>query len=62
MQCLNLCLSIEPNHGAAMNNLAVLQHRLGRLGVAKAYLTTATGIEPDLPEPKHNLEILMQHS
>lgn len=45
-----------------MNNSAVLQHRLGRLGVAKAYLTTATGIEPDLPEPKHNLEILMQHS
>lgn len=61
MQCLNLCLSIEANHGAALNNLAILNHRLGRVGLAKAYLTNANGLEPDLPEPKHNLEILLQH-
>lgn len=61
MQCLNLCLTSEPNHGAALNNLAVLQQRLGRPGVSKAYLTAAAGFEPDLPEPKYNLHILQQN-
>lgn len=62
MHCLSLCLSMEPNHAAALNNLGVLHQRLGRNNLAKAYLTTANQLSPELHECKHNLEILLQHN
>ncbi|KAJ3626542.1 hypothetical protein MTP99_017029 [Tenebrio molitor] len=58
VQCLNLCLSSDSTHASAFNNLAVLHHKMGKINLAKAYFTSAKGLEPDLYEPKVNLEFL----
>ncbi|KAF7272712.1 hypothetical protein GWI33_014524 [Rhynchophorus ferrugineus] len=58
IQCLNLCLSVDVSHAAAFNNLAVLHHRMGKIHLAKAYLASAKGHQPALPECSVNLEIL----
>lgn len=59
MQCLNLCLVSDPTHAAAFNNLAVLHHKRGSCNLAKAYLQTAKGLQPEMPEAKQNLELLL---
>nr|XP_023027853.1 tetratricopeptide repeat protein 8 [Leptinotarsa decemlineata] len=58
IQCLNLCLSSDSAHASAFNNLAVLHHKTGKVNLAKAYLTSARTLEPELEEPKINLEHL----
>ncbi|XP_017784582.1 PREDICTED: tetratricopeptide repeat protein 8 [Nicrophorus vespilloides] len=58
LNCLNLCLICDSNHASAYNNLAVLQHKLGRPLLAKSYMMTAIKLEPDMPEPHINLEFL----
>ncbi|CAG9760887.1 unnamed protein product [Ceutorhynchus assimilis] len=60
VQCLNLCLSANSSHASALNNLAVLHHKTGKSHLAKAYLASARGHQPTLPEPIVNLEILQQ--
>nr|CAI5831961.1 unnamed protein product [Callosobruchus analis] len=60
VQCLNLCLSVDASHAPALNNLAVLYHKTGKTNVAKAYLTSASTVDPNLPEPQINLEILLK--
>nr|CAH7722287.1 unnamed protein product [Callosobruchus chinensis] len=60
VQCLNLCLSADASHAPALNNLAVLYHKTGKTNVAKAYLTSASTVDPNLPEPQINLEILLK--
>lgn len=58
MQCLNICLVSDSTHASAFNNLAILQHKLGRTNLAKAYFTTAIGLQPDMQESLKNLEHL----
>ncbi|EFA10327.1 tetratricopeptide repeat protein 8 [Tribolium castaneum] len=58
VQCLNLCLSSDSTHASAFNNLAVLHHKMGRINLAKAYFTSAAALDPNLYEPKTNLEFL----
>ncbi|CAG9835183.1 unnamed protein product [Diabrotica balteata] len=60
VQCLNLCLSSNSTHAPAFNNLAVLYHKMGKINLAKAYLTSAKTLEPDLMEVQVNLEFLQQ--
>ncbi|CAH1973494.1 unnamed protein product [Acanthoscelides obtectus] len=59
VQCLNVCLSADASHASALNNLAVLYHKTGKTSLTKAYLTSATTVDPNLPEPQINLEILL---
>ncbi|XP_018562782.1 tetratricopeptide repeat protein 8 [Anoplophora glabripennis] len=58
IRCLTLCLSLDSTHASAYNNLAVLHHKTGKINLAKAYLTSAREMEPDLVEPQTNLELL----
>ncbi|KAJ8967484.1 hypothetical protein NQ314_002798 [Rhamnusium bicolor] len=58
IQCLTLCLSSDSTHASAFNNLAVLHHKMGRINLAKAYLTSAKELEPNLAEPQANMEFL----
>ncbi|KAG5894234.1 hypothetical protein JTB14_002283 [Gonioctena quinquepunctata] len=58
MHCLNLCLSANSTHSSAFNNLAVLHHKMGKVNLARAYLTSAKTLEPDLEEPQINLKRL----
>ncbi|KAL1498295.1 hypothetical protein ABEB36_009114 [Hypothenemus hampei] len=58
IQCLNLCLCADSSHAPAFNNLAVLHHKNGKTHLAKAYLVTAKGHQPALPEPVFNLNVL----
>jgi len=60
IQCLNLCLCADSTHASAFNNLAVLHHKTGKTHLAKAYLASAKGHQPALPEPKYNLDILQE--
>ncbi|XP_050505068.1 tetratricopeptide repeat protein 8 [Diabrotica virgifera virgifera] len=60
VQCLNLCLSSNSTHAPAFNNLAVLYHKMGKINLAKAYLTSAKTLEPDLMEVQVNLDFLQQ--
>lgn len=59
MQCLNLCLIADPSHASAFNNLAVLHQKRGSSNLAKAYLQTARGLQPEMPEARQNLEMLL---
>ncbi|KAJ8982886.1 hypothetical protein NQ317_004316 [Molorchus minor] len=58
IQCLTLCLSSDSSHASALNNLAVLHHKMGRTNLAKAYLASAKGMEPEMTEPQANLDLL----
>ncbi|KAI4460544.1 tetratricopeptide repeat protein 8 [Holotrichia oblita] len=58
LQCLNLCLSCDTSHAPALNNLAVLNHKLGKANLARAYLGSARNADPDLVEVQANLEYL----
>ncbi|CAH0554642.1 unnamed protein product [Brassicogethes aeneus] len=58
IQCLSLCLSSDPSHASAFNNLAIFHHKMGRTNLARVYLTTAKQLEPNLWEPQANLEFL----
>lgn len=58
MHCLDLCLSADAAHAAALNNLAILNHRMGRINLAKAYLAGAKNVDSDLVEAQINWEYL----
>lgn len=58
VQCLNLCITVDPSHGAAFNNLAILNFKMGRRNLAKSYFQTANSLEEELVEPRLNLEYL----
>lgn len=61
VQCLNLCVTLDPSHAAAFNNLAILHFKMGRRNLAKSYFQTANGLEGDLVEPRTNLEYLQNN-
>ncbi|KAK5645469.1 hypothetical protein RI129_006769 [Pyrocoelia pectoralis] len=58
IQCLSICLVMDSTHAPAFNNLAILQYKLGRTNLAKAYFNTAKNLQPSLFEPQKNLEYL----
>ncbi|GJQ87316.1 hypothetical protein Trydic_g17364 [Trypoxylus dichotomus] len=58
IHCLNVCLSCDPSHAPALNNLAVFNHKMGKSNLAKAYLVSAKNADPELREALGNLEHL----
>lgn len=58
VQCLRLCLSIDSNHAAAYNNLAVLLHKKGQTQEALGYFQAAQSMGDYLFEPFYNHALL----
>lgn len=53
-QAFKVAVSIDPNHGEALNNIAVLEMRRQKFEVAKACLGTACEVAPHIFEPFYN--------
>ncbi|XP_045473974.1 tetratricopeptide repeat protein 8 [Harmonia axyridis] len=58
--CLNICITADPTHAAAFNNLAVLHQKMGRKSLAKAYFLTSKNLEDNMEETNMNLEIILK--
>lgn len=57
---LHLTLSLNSSHGAALNNLAVLQWRKNNVSQAESLLNSAIAAEDHLYEPHYNRALLAQ--
>lgn len=57
---LHLTLSLNSSHGAALNNLAVLQWRKNDISKAEALLNSAIAAEDHLYESHYNRSLLAQ--
>lgn len=57
---MHLALSLNSSHGAALNNLAVLQWRKHDMGRAESLLNSAIAAEDHLYEPHYNRALLAQ--
>lgn len=57
---LHLTLSLNSSHGAALNNLAVLQWRKNDVGRAESLLNSSIAAEDHLYEPHYNKALLAQ--
>lgn len=57
---LHLTLSLNSSHGAALNNLAVLQWRKNDVSRAESLLNSAIAAEDHLYEPHYNRALLAQ--
>eukprot|EP01116_Phalansterium_solitarium_P014497 TRINITY_DN3219_c0_g1_i4.p1 TRINITY_DN3219_c0_g1~~TRINITY_DN3219_c0_g1_i4.p1 ORF type:complete len:496 (+),score=96.75 TRINITY_DN3219_c0_g1_i4:270-1757(+) len=53
-QALKICLSLDPLHAEANNNLAVLEMRKGNVELARPLFRTATKLSPHLADPLFN--------
>lgn len=53
-QAFKVAVSIDPNHGEALNNIAVLEMRRQKFEVAKACLSTSCEVSPHIFEPFYN--------
>ncbi|XP_068151477.1 tetratricopeptide repeat protein 8 [Drosophila tropicalis] len=60
-RCLQLCLTSDARHGAALNNLAVLSAQSGDVMAAKSYLTAAQDVAPDSLEVSSNIQFMDLH-
>jgi tetratricopeptide (TPR) repeat protein len=47
--------TLAPDHGAAWNNLGLLQHRMGRYEDARRHYEVALAVDPTLAEAAYNL-------
>jgi tetratricopeptide repeat protein 8 len=53
-QAFKVAVSIDPNHGEALNNIAVLEMRRNKFEIARACLTTSMSVANHLFEPIYN--------
>ena len=53
-QAFKVSVSIDPNHGEALNNIAVLEMRRNKFDIARACLTTSMSVANHLFEPVYN--------
>lgn len=53
-QAFKIAVSIDPSHGEALNNIAVLEMRRQKVDLARSCVTTAIEIGPHLFEPLYN--------
>jgi tetratricopeptide repeat protein 8 len=53
-QAFKVAVSVDANHGEALNNIAVLEMRRQKFEVAKACLSTACEVAPHIFEPLYN--------
>lgn len=61
-RCLRLCLSSDPSHGAALNNLAVISTQLGQYIKAKSYLAAAKAVLANSDEVEQNLRLISKYA
>lgn len=57
-QAFKVAVSLDPHHGEAMNNIAVLEMRRQKFDVARSCLNTAIEVSPHLFEPMYNTALL----
>lgn len=53
-QAFKVAVSIDPTHGEALNNIAVLEMRRQKFEVAKSCLSTSCEVSPHIFEPFYN--------
>lgn len=53
-QAFKVAVSINPNHGEALNNIAVLEMRRQKFDVAKSCLSSSCAVSNHLFEPLFN--------
>jgi tetratricopeptide repeat protein 8 len=53
-QAFKVAVSIDPSHGEALNNIAVLEMRRQKFDVAKSCLSTSCDVSPHVFEPFYN--------
>jgi len=58
-QAFKVAASIDPTHGEALNNIAVLEMRRQKYDVARACLTTSHDSNPMIFEPCFNLALML---
>jgi len=49
-----VAVSVDPTHGEALNNIAVLEMRRQKFEVAKSCLSTSCEVAPHIFEPLYN--------
>eukprot|EP01038_Epipyxis_sp_PR26KG_P007096 gene7096-9682_t len=57
-QAFKVAASIDPNHGEALNNIAVLEMRRQKFDLAKSCLSTSCDVAPHLFEPLYNSSLM----
>ncbi len=53
-QAFKVAVSVDPTHGEALNNIAVLEMRRQKFEVAKSCLSTSCEVAPHIFEPLYN--------
>lgn len=57
-QAFKVAVSIDPSHGEALNNIAVLEMRRQKFDVAKSCLSTSCDVSPHVFEPFYNSALM----
>ena len=53
-QAFKVSVSIDPSHGEALNNIAVLEMRRQKFDLARSFLSSSMDVGPQLFEPLYN--------
>lgn len=53
-QAFKVAVSVDPNHGEALNNIAVLEMRRQKFEIAKSCLASSCEVSPYIFEPFYN--------
>ena len=53
-QAFKVAVSVDPTHGEALNNIAVLEMRRQKFDLARSCLNTSMDVGPQLFEPLYN--------
>lgn len=53
-QAFKVAVSVDPTHGEALNNIAVLEMRRQKFELARSCLNSSTDLGPHLFEPLYN--------
>jgi len=57
-QAFKVAVSLDPNHGESLNNIAVLEMRRQKFDVSRSCLSTGAEVGPHLFEPVYNTALL----
>lgn len=60
-QAFKVAVSVDPTHGEALNNIAVLEMRRQKVDVARSCLSTSVSVNSFLFEPLYNNGIMANH-
>lgn len=60
-QAFKVSVSVDPTHGEALNNIAVLEMRRQKVDVARSCLSAAVSVNSFIFEPLYNNGIILIH-